>query len=306
VRYRFRPILVTDEPFLWEMLYHAAHVDEEAGGSVEKMKNNPFLTKYVVHWGRPGDLGFVAEDAETHQRIGAAWLRTFVGAEKNCSDIEDGVPELAVAMIPSRTGQGIGVQLLGHLLDAAAPTYPAVYLSVRATNPAKRLYERFGFVVIGELTNRVGGKSFHMKKNFPRTPEAPMHATVKTGEDTMKSYAAINFRDKLAKFTEHWSPKVIAEMNDYQFKLVKFEGEFVWHDHKHTDEVFIVISGEMDIEFRDGAARVGAGEMFVVPRGAEHRTRAALECHALIVEPRGVVNTGDAGGELTAANDVWI
>jgi mannose-6-phosphate isomerase-like protein (cupin superfamily) len=95
-------------------------------------------------------------------------------------------------------------------------------------------------------------------------------------------------------------------MNNYQFKLVKFQGEFVWHDHKHTDEVFIVLSGKMDIEFRDGTVRVGAGEMFVVPKGAEHRTRATSECHALLIEPRGVVNTGDAGGELTAANDVWI
>ena len=122
----------------------------------------------------------------------------------------------------------------------------------------------------------------------------------------MMRYTPINFCDKLAKFSEHWSPKIIAEMNDYQFKLVKLQGEFVWHDHKHTDEVFIVVSGEMDIEFRDGVARVGAGEMFVVPRGVEHRTRAAHECHALIVEPRGVVNTGDVSGELTAANDVWI
>jgi mannose-6-phosphate isomerase-like protein (cupin superfamily) len=119
-------------------------------------------------------------------------------------------------------------------------------------------------------------------------------------------YTPINFRDKLEKFSDYWSPKIVAEMNDYQFKLVKLQGEFVWHDHKHTDEVFIVLSGAMDIEFRDGVARVGAGEMFVVPKGKEHRTRAADECHALVIEPRGVVNTGDAGGALTAANDVWI
>jgi mannose-6-phosphate isomerase-like protein (cupin superfamily) len=308
MHYRFRPVFATDEPFLWEMLYYAAHVDEEAGGSVEKMKNNPFLTKYVVHWGQPGDLGFVAEDTETHQRLGAAWLRIFVGVEKNGSEIEDGIPELAIAVIPSCMGQGIGAQLLSHLLDAAAPIYPAIYLSVRAMNPAKRLYDRFGFVVIGELTNRVDGKSFHMKKNFLRTLEIPIHTThpIETKEDTMKSYTAINFLNKFAKFSEHWSPKVIAEMNDYQFKLVKFQGAFVWHDHKHTDEVFIVVSGEMDIEFRDGVARVSTGEMFVVPQGVEHRTRATHECHALIVEPRGVVNTGDAGGELTAASDVWI
>jgi mannose-6-phosphate isomerase-like protein (cupin superfamily) len=122
----------------------------------------------------------------------------------------------------------------------------------------------------------------------------------------MKSYVAINLREKLARFSEHWSPRVIAEMNDYQFKLVKLQGEFVWHDHKDTDEVFLVLSGTMEIEFRGGVATLNAGEMFVVPKGAEHRTRAASECHALIVEPRGVVNTGDTGGALTAASDVWV
>ena len=122
----------------------------------------------------------------------------------------------------------------------------------------------------------------------------------------MKRYTPINFRDKLTKFSDYWSPKVIAEMNDYQFKLVKFQGEFVWHDHKDTDEVFIVLNGEMDIEFHEGVVRVGAGEMFVVPKGVAHCTRAASECHALLVEPRGVVNTGDTGGERTAANDVWL
>ena len=116
----------------------------------------------------------------------------------------------------------------------------------------------------------------------------------------------INLAEKLAKFSEQWSPRVIAEMNDYQFKLVKLEGEFVWHDHKDTDEVFIVLEGEMEIGFRDRTVTLKAGELFVVPRGVEHITRAARECHALVVEPRGVVNTGDAGGALTAENDRWI
>lgn len=163
---RFRPISSADEPFLREMLYYAAHVDEEPGGSIETAKNNPFLTKYVAHWGQPGDLGFVAEDAETHQPLGAAWLRVFVGAEKGCEELVDGIPELVIAVIPSCMGKGIGAQLLAYLLKTAASVYPAVYLSVRATNPAKHLYDRFGFTVIGELTNRVGGRSFHMKKDF--------------------------------------------------------------------------------------------------------------------------------------------
>ena len=116
---------------------------------------------------------------------------------------------------------------------------------------------------------------------------------------------AINLAQKLATFSDHWSPRVVAEMNDYQFKVVKFQGEFVWHDHKDTDEVFLVLSGEMEIGFRDRTVAVRAGEIFVVPKGVEHITRATRECHALLVEPQGVVNTGEAGGSLTAKNDVW-
>ena len=116
----------------------------------------------------------------------------------------------------------------------------------------------------------------------------------------------INLAQKLARFSEHWSPRVVAEMNDYQLKLVKLQGEFVWHDHRDTDEVFIVLLGEMEIGFRDRTVTVRAGEMLVVPKGVEHITRAARECHALLIEPRGVVNTGDAGGTLTAPNDVWV
>ena len=116
----------------------------------------------------------------------------------------------------------------------------------------------------------------------------------------------INFKEKFSKISDHWSPRVIAEMNDYQFKLVKIQGEFVWHRHDQTDETFIVIAGEMEIAFRDRSILLRSGEMFVVPRGLEHITRAARECHALVIEPRGVVNTGEAGGPLTAPNDIWI
>lgn len=117
---------------------------------------------------------------------------------------------------------------------------------------------------------------------------------------------AINFKEKLARFSEHWSPRVIAEMNDYQFKLVKLQGEFVWHSHADTDEVFIVLDGSMTIEFRDKVVPLSPGEMYVVPAGVEHRPVAPQECSVLLVEPRGVVNTGEAGGAYTAANDVWV
>jgi len=117
---------------------------------------------------------------------------------------------------------------------------------------------------------------------------------------------AINLFDKLALFSEHSSPRVIAEMNDYQFKLAKLQGEFVWHSHTDTDEVFIVLEGAMQLEFRDRSVPLASGEMYVVPKGVEHRPVAQRECCVLLVEPRGVVNTGNAGGAYTAENDVWV
>lgn len=119
-------------------------------------------------------------------------------------------------------------------------------------------------------------------------------------------YEAINFKEKFSKFRKHWAPRVIAEMNDYEFKLAKVQGEFVWHDHPDTDEVFIVIEGGLDIEFKDGKVTLEVGEMFVVPKGLSHKPVARDECKILLIEPKGVVNTGGAKSELTAENDVWI
>ena len=116
----------------------------------------------------------------------------------------------------------------------------------------------------------------------------------------------INLRDKLGRIGEHWQPRVVAEMNDYQFKLAKIQGEFVWHSHADTDEVFIVVDGQMSLEFRDGKVDLKAGEMYVVPRGVEHKPVAASECAIMLVEPRGTVNTGEVGGERTAPNDIWV
>lgn len=120
------------------------------------------------------------------------------------------------------------------------------------------------------------------------------------------NYEAINFTKKFSLFDEQWTPKVIAEMNDYQFKLAKIEGDFVWHDHPDTDETFVVLEGQIRIDFRDGTVHLSTGEMFVVPKGVEHKPYAETEAMILIIEPRGVKNTGDKSGELTADNDVWI
>lgn len=121
------------------------------------------------------------------------------------------------------------------------------------------------------------------------------------------NYSSINLQEKLSKFTEHWSPKIIAQLNDYHFKLAKVQGEFVWHDHPETDEAFIVIKGSLDILFRDGKVSLNEGEMFIVPKGMEHKPIAENECHILLIEPAGLVNTGSAtDSALTAPNDAWI
>jgi len=120
------------------------------------------------------------------------------------------------------------------------------------------------------------------------------------------NYTPISIEGKLDKFRERWKPKVIARMNDYEFKLARLEGEFVWHSHADTDETFIVIDGELTIDFRDGAVQLKQGEMFIVPKGVEHKPRAGAECKIMLIEPAGTVNTGDSGSERTAPNDVWI
>ena len=122
----------------------------------------------------------------------------------------------------------------------------------------------------------------------------------------MTKSTVINLQQKLASFEDQWAPKIVAEMNDYQFKLVKLQGEFIWHNHQDTDETFIVLDGDMTLELRDGSVPLAAGEMYVVLRGVDHRPTALHERHVLLVEPRGVVNTGDQGGSRTAQNDVWI
>ena len=122
----------------------------------------------------------------------------------------------------------------------------------------------------------------------------------------MTHKAVVNFKDKLAKITEQWSPRIVAQLNDYHFKLVKLQGDFVWHSHADTDEVFVVLKGEMSIDFRDGTATLREGEMMVVPKGFEHKPRAEEECHVMLVEPAGTLNTGDVGGERTVLDPEWI
>jgi len=119
-------------------------------------------------------------------------------------------------------------------------------------------------------------------------------------------YQSINLQDKYSKFSEHWSPKIIAQMNDYHFKIAKVLGEFIWHDHQETDEVFLVVKGQLEIHFRDGKVTLNEGEMFVVPKGVEHKPVADKECHILLVEPASTVNTGDVVDEKTVTDTDWV
>ena len=111
---------------------------------------------------------------------------------------------------------------------------------------------------------------------------------------------AVDLAAKFELFSEHWSPKLVARLNDYDVKLAKVKGDFVWHTHEDTDELFLVIDGTLTIQLRDRDVVLEPGQLFVVPQGVEHCPRADAECRVLLLEPAGVVNTGDAGGDLTA------
>jgi mannose-6-phosphate isomerase-like protein (cupin superfamily) len=120
------------------------------------------------------------------------------------------------------------------------------------------------------------------------------------------SFQPINIQEKYNLFSEQWSPKILANLNDYHVKIAKIQGEFVWHSHSDTDELFLVIDGELRIDFRDGSVLLKSGEMYVVPKGIEHKPFAENECKILLIEPAGTINTGEIISDITAANDVWI
>ena len=114
---------------------------------------------------------------------------------------------------------------------------------------------------------------------------------------------AVDLAEKLSAVSDHWSPKVVARLNDYEIKVVKVQGEFTWHRHLDTDELFLVLTGELIIQMRDEDVILRPGQLFVVPRGVEHCPIAEGEVHAVLIEPAGVINAGDVGGPLTADHD---
>jgi mannose-6-phosphate isomerase-like protein (cupin superfamily) len=110
----------------------------------------------------------------------------------------------------------------------------------------------------------------------------------------------VNLVQKLALFSEHWSPKIVGELNGQHVKLVKFQGPFIWHHHENEDELFLVVRGRFRMEYRDQDIWIDEGEFLIVPRGVEHRPVADEEVHVLLFEPATTINTGNAGGERTA------
>ena len=120
-------------------------------------------------------------------------------------------------------------------------------------------------------------------------------------DDLMPEIRKVNLRDKLSRFTAYWDPKIVGELNGQHVKLVKFKGEFVWHHHEHEDELFLVVSGRLRLQLPDREVALEPGELFIVPRGVEHRPVADDETHVLLFEPAGTLNTGNVQGERTVA-----
>lgn len=142
-----QPLAPPDEPFLWDMLHQALHVPAGQAAPPRDVIYQPALARYVRGWGRPGDGGVLALEAATGQPVGAVWLRLLAGADAGYGHVADDIPELSMAVRPAHRGQGLGTRLLAHLLATAGARTP-ISLSVAATNPARRLYLRFGFALV--------------------------------------------------------------------------------------------------------------------------------------------------------------
>ena len=166
MQFSIRPVTSDDIPFLWDMIYCASRMPEDGATSSEAAKHEPHVNIYVKDWGWCGDCGVIAYDPRAFRKLGAAWIRYLTDDRSHYGYYDDRTPELAIAVLPEVTGQGVGSALLSHLIGTVKAEVPAIVLTVRSDNPAKNLYERFGFVVVEEIINRVGTKSFKMLLNL--------------------------------------------------------------------------------------------------------------------------------------------
>jgi ribosomal protein S18 acetylase RimI-like enzyme len=170
--YSLRRARVSDIDFLWVMLYEAAYAAEDGVPDAASLRRHAVLVRYVEGWGRRNDLGVVASDDETGELVGAAWVRLLTGDASGYGYIDDETPELAIAVLPPHRGRGLGERMLRELLDRALADFDAVSLSVRADNPALRLYERTGFLPVGETDagDAPAGTSITMKRDLRGGP----------------------------------------------------------------------------------------------------------------------------------------
>jgi ribosomal protein S18 acetylase RimI-like enzyme len=166
VAYSLRRATADDVDFLWAMLYEASYAADDGIAEVAALRRHPVLPRYVEAWGERADLGVVAVDDSTGKRVGAAWLRLLTGDATGYGYVDDDTPEVAIAVAPGHRGRGLGARMLWELLDAAAGSFGAVSLSVRADNPARRLYERTGFRIVGGADE---GPSLTMRKELGAT-----------------------------------------------------------------------------------------------------------------------------------------
>jgi|HubBroStandDraft_4_1064222.scaffolds.fasta_scaffold90299_3 mannose-6-phosphate isomerase-like protein (cupin superfamily) len=176
---------------------------------------------------------------------------------------------------------------------------------MRATDPCTPLWRASSLVVLTLRGNQVAVAA-NVCPFWRRASQLANHfLNAAPGVSNLSPMARrpVDLAEKFSLFSEHWSPKVVARLNDYEIKVVKVQGEFVWHTHEDTDELFLVTSGELTIRMHDGDVVLGPGQLLVVPRGVEHCPVADGEVQAILMEPSGVINTGDAGGPLTAAHD---
>jgi ribosomal protein S18 acetylase RimI-like enzyme len=166
MQFFIRPVTQDDVPFLWDMIYYASRMPEDGVTSSEAAKHEPHVNIYVDGWGRYGDCGVIAYDPQVLRSLGAAWIRYLTDDRSHYGYYDDRTPELAIAVLPEVIGQGVGSAVLSHLIKTVRSEVPAIVLTVRSDNPAKNLYERFGFVVVEEIINRVGTRSYKMLLNL--------------------------------------------------------------------------------------------------------------------------------------------
>jgi ribosomal protein S18 acetylase RimI-like enzyme len=167
MQFSIRHVTQGDISFLWDMIYYASHMPEDGATSSEVARLDPYVNIYVNDWGRRGDCGVIAYEPQSLRKLGAAWLRFLTDDKSHYGYYNDETPELAIAVLPEMKGQGVGSALLSHLIEIVRGQIPAIVLTVRNDNPARHLYERCGFVVIDEVINRVGTKSFQMLLKLP-------------------------------------------------------------------------------------------------------------------------------------------